>query len=335
MNGIGPGNVRFSYAQLMGLWIMARGSAQTASMAAAIAMAESSLGTGAANSAAYNKDTNGSTDRGLWQINSINGSWSSYDIMTNARGAVQLSHNGTDWHLWTTYKDGSYRAFLRNNVTPDMNVPINATNAAAQVSNSTIPNAQLTAFTSAAPAASSAPVQSSSGGGNPISSILKDIGDITSLLSGQPIGSVRTTGNPFAPLVDAFVQATKISIINPLINIAAGLVGMTFGVLLTVYGAYLLFQGTETGQATIQGRRQAVRGGARVATFFRGGIGARGPQREFYSTTPSGVRQRTVTRRVGNRQISTREQLVAQANEYGQVEYRWQPIPHRQPRRVS
>jgi hypothetical protein len=67
-------------------------------MAAAIAMAESGGNPNAVNGS----NSNGSTDRGLWQINSIHGSQSTLDPLANARAAVGISKGGTDWRPWCT-----------------------------------------------------------------------------------------------------------------------------------------------------------------------------------------------------------------------------------------
>jgi hypothetical protein len=92
----------YSYTQLMNLWIQAGGSKLNAAMAAAVAMAES-----AGNPNATNNNGNGSIDRGLWQINSVHGSQSTYDPVANARAAIQISNNGTTWRPWcTAYSDG-------------------------------------------------------------------------------------------------------------------------------------------------------------------------------------------------------------------------------------
>ena len=92
-----------SCSGLEALWEAAGGSPGAAFMAAEIATAESS---GQQNSTDYN--SNGTVDRGYWQINSI---WpgSTYDPMGNARAAVQISNNGTNWGPWTTYKTGAYQ----------------------------------------------------------------------------------------------------------------------------------------------------------------------------------------------------------------------------------
>ena len=53
-------------------------------------------------------NTNGTTDRGYWQINSIHGSLSTFDARGNARAAVLISRDGRDWSPWTTYQTGAY-----------------------------------------------------------------------------------------------------------------------------------------------------------------------------------------------------------------------------------
>jgi hypothetical protein len=85
------------------LWESEGGSSGAASTAASVAMAESS-----GQASATNVNTNGSTDRGYWQINSIWGAQSTYDPAANARAAVQISHDGTDFSPWTTYTSGAY-----------------------------------------------------------------------------------------------------------------------------------------------------------------------------------------------------------------------------------
>lgn len=87
----------YSFSQLQDLWKQAGGNPASATMAAAVAMAESG-----GNPNSTNHNTNGTTDRGLWQINSIHGSLSVFDPMANARAAVQISNNGTTWRPWCT-----------------------------------------------------------------------------------------------------------------------------------------------------------------------------------------------------------------------------------------
>ncbi len=88
---------------LEALWQSAGGSPGAAFTAAEIAMAESS-----GQQYASNANTDGSTDRGYWQINSIHGSLSTYDALGNAKAAVIISHDGTVWSPWVTYQTGAY-----------------------------------------------------------------------------------------------------------------------------------------------------------------------------------------------------------------------------------
>lgn len=84
---------------LESLWTSAGGSAADAATAASIAMAESGGNQYATGSAG---------ERGYWQINPVNGSLSTYDPYGNARAAVLMSANGTNWGPWTTYTSGAY-----------------------------------------------------------------------------------------------------------------------------------------------------------------------------------------------------------------------------------
>jgi LysM repeat protein len=81
------------------LWERAGGSPYRAKVAAAIAMAESSGEEYATGSAG---------ERGYWQISPVHGLLSTYDPLGNARAAVILSGDGTDWSAWTTYTSGAY-----------------------------------------------------------------------------------------------------------------------------------------------------------------------------------------------------------------------------------
>ena len=90
-------------SRLEALWESAGGSPRAAFLAAEIAMAESG---GRQYASLYN--TNGTTDRGYWQINSVHGSLSTFAARGNARAAVLISSDGTDWTPWTTYQAGAY-----------------------------------------------------------------------------------------------------------------------------------------------------------------------------------------------------------------------------------
>lgn len=94
---------RYTYAQLQDLWVQAGGSRTYAPIAAAIALAES----GGRSDAINTSNRNGTVDRGLWQINSIHGSQSTFDPLSNARAAVAISKGGTDWRPWcVAWSDG-------------------------------------------------------------------------------------------------------------------------------------------------------------------------------------------------------------------------------------
>jgi LysM repeat protein len=47
-------------------------------------------------------------DFGLWQINGSNGSLATLNPFQNAKSAITLSDNGTNWNPWTTYHSGAY-----------------------------------------------------------------------------------------------------------------------------------------------------------------------------------------------------------------------------------
>ena len=81
------------------LWEEAGGNPADAFMAAEIAMAESG---------GYQYAHSPTNDYGYWQINAVNGSLATYDAYGNARAAVIISHDGTDWYPWTTYTSGAY-----------------------------------------------------------------------------------------------------------------------------------------------------------------------------------------------------------------------------------
>ena len=92
-----------SCSGLEALWESVGGSRSAAFTAAEIAMAESG-GRQYANLV----NTNGTTDRGYWQINSVHGALSTYEAAGNARAAVAISANGANWSPWVTYQTGAY-----------------------------------------------------------------------------------------------------------------------------------------------------------------------------------------------------------------------------------
>ena len=99
-----PGGGTLSCSGLEALWESAGGSPGTAFIAAEIATAESG-----GRQYATDADGNGTVDRGYWQVNSIHGALSTYDPAGNARAAVELSGDGTNWSPWVTYQTGAYQ----------------------------------------------------------------------------------------------------------------------------------------------------------------------------------------------------------------------------------
>ena len=212
-----PGNVQYSYAQLEGIWCQAGGSPTAAPIAAAVAMAESG-----GNTTATNQDSNGTVDRGLWQINSVHGAQSTYDVMGNARAAVAISNNGQNWAPWTTYNNGAYRQFVQTNVAADMSAPINATNAAA--------NATLAA---AYP-----------GGGLDPLNYIDPWGFFGKIFTLTPANTTDTINNAIGNALKGLI----ITMFNPLITIIAGVMGITAGGVMVLLGVFMIVKNTEAGQ---------------------------------------------------------------------------------------
>jgi hypothetical protein len=116
-SALGVAGGTFSRAQLMNLWTLKGGSAGTANIAAAIALAESggrstvtSTQAGAAGGASC-------INVGLWQLATC-GKGAGYTVTqlqnpdTNAQLAIMGSANGTNWSAWETYANGAYKQFL-------------------------------------------------------------------------------------------------------------------------------------------------------------------------------------------------------------------------------
>jgi hypothetical protein len=89
----------YNCAMLESLWRSVGGNSASAFVAAEIAMAESGGRPGAIS------PTN---DFGLWQINGSHGALASLNPIANARAAVIISGNGSNWSPWTTYVSGAY-----------------------------------------------------------------------------------------------------------------------------------------------------------------------------------------------------------------------------------
>lgn len=81
-------------------------------IAVAVAIAESG-----GDARATNRNSNGSVDYGLWQINSIHRASGfdpsqAFEPHYNARWAYKISKNGTNWSPWVAFKNGRYKQFL-------------------------------------------------------------------------------------------------------------------------------------------------------------------------------------------------------------------------------
>lgn len=68
---------------------------------------------------AVNRNSNGTIDTGIWQINSVHErahpTWTSEwlkDPKNNAEAMAVVSKGGADWSPWSTYKDGSYKQYM-------------------------------------------------------------------------------------------------------------------------------------------------------------------------------------------------------------------------------
>lgn len=83
----------------------------TAPMAVAIALAESG-----GNSGATHVNSDGSIDRGLWQINNRYHAEISdvqaFNPASAAAAAYAISNRGANWKQWSTYNNGRYLAYL-------------------------------------------------------------------------------------------------------------------------------------------------------------------------------------------------------------------------------
>lgn len=85
---------------LESLWEEAGGSPAEAVMAASIAMAESG-----GNQYAVSP----TNDYGYWQINGSHGSQATFNPIGNAKAAISISSDGTNWSPWSTYTSGAYQ----------------------------------------------------------------------------------------------------------------------------------------------------------------------------------------------------------------------------------
>lgn len=84
---------------------------EPAAIAVAVAHAESGF-----QSIRSPMNSNGTYDHGYWQINSVHadllGRYDWRDPADNAAMMYAISHGGTDWSPWTTFRDGAYTTHL-------------------------------------------------------------------------------------------------------------------------------------------------------------------------------------------------------------------------------
>jgi hypothetical protein len=99
--GDGPGTRVANLARGAGL------SGESLVTSVAISKAESGWRANASN-----RNSDGSIDRGYWQINSVHGGLSTFNPEGNARAMAKISRGGKDWRPWVTYTTGAYRQHL-------------------------------------------------------------------------------------------------------------------------------------------------------------------------------------------------------------------------------
>ena len=127
-----PGGAgRLSVAQIGTFAEQAGFSGSALAMAVAVALAESG-----GDPLATDHDTNGTVDRGLWQINSVHRAYSAacdYAPSCATRAAYAISAHGRDWSPWVTYQRGEEIAYLPEAVSwVDQRAPVSAIGAGAR-----------------------------------------------------------------------------------------------------------------------------------------------------------------------------------------------------------
>lgn len=100
--------------------VMSRAGWPTAAIPVGVAVA---LGESSGNPTLTHRNRNGSTDYGLFQINSVHGdllkqgSWS--DPVDNAKMALKVYQDaGNSWRPWVVYNSGSFKRFYNANLKP-------------------------------------------------------------------------------------------------------------------------------------------------------------------------------------------------------------------------
>ena len=132
--------------------------------------------------------------------------------MTNARAAVAISGRGTNWTPWTTFGSGAYVQFYNPTSQPDMNVPINATNSVANQ-----PGQQATLTSSSGP-------------------------------SGFDCIAPWNWGSCLVGGASGILEDIVGGIINPLITLISGVLGMVGGATMVLFGIIMIVMDRDTGQ---------------------------------------------------------------------------------------
>jgi hypothetical protein len=143
--------------QVKNIWIQAGGNPQAAAMAAAIADASSGL-----NPNATFTNPDGSVGVGLWLIDKNGMPPGSTDPLANARAAVQLSNNGTNWKNWCVAWSDNACGQSGGNYLEDGSNALGSLGGDFTVAGAT----PTDAGTSASTVSSTTPSTPSSGGGN-------------------------------------------------------------------------------------------------------------------------------------------------------------------------
>jgi hypothetical protein len=142
--------MRVSPQQIAGYAVSAGFPPDQIATAVAVALAESG-----GETTATNRNSNGSTDYGLWQINTVHGALlnqgDKFNGADNAKMALTVyARAGNKWTPWSVYKSGTYRAQMGTGTLAAAK-PIAPDNGPATAPS---PTATPTADTSVIPAAS-------------------------------------------------------------------------------------------------------------------------------------------------------------------------------------
>jgi hypothetical protein len=209
--------------------------------------------------------------------------------MGNARAAIAISNNGTNWAPWTTFSSGAYRKFLQVGVAPDTNAPINGTNAAVNQNTGTLTGDNL---------ALSLP----GGLWDPANWFLDPLGS-----AGSAAGGAISSAGP--TLIKYFLQGLIITMLNPMLQLVAGVLGIGAGGAMVVIGIWLSVKDTQAGQAAgsaaglgAQAAMTAVAPEASAATKY---VSAGGK-----ATTVTSTRRAAGNVNVGGRKVQYRPAQV-------------------------